>query len=292
MFFYFKQALNDMKENKFLNSLTIITITLSVLIVSAFTLFFVNAEKILSEWRDGVRIIAYLEENFQESGLSDLEDKIMSMYGVEKVVYVSKEKALELLKSQMKNQSFLFENLENNPLPASFEIYLLSSSHNWEGLENMASKIKLMRYIDDVEYGQAWIGKFSSVFNLLRFAGVSMGGLFFMVTVFIISNTIRLALYSRRKEIEIMRFVGAEDNFIKTPFYIEGLIQGAAGGVLGIFILFCTYLLFSSNIENDLSSYMINIRFLTIDITTGIILCSMLVGWLGCYISVKQFLKI
>ena len=112
-----------------------------------------------------------------------------------------------------------------------------------------------------------------------------------MAAILIVANTSRLVLYSRREEVEIMRLVGATDRFIKTPFYIEGLLQGAAGGILGLATLFITYVIISTNMDQSLTPGFFTIRFLSAWTFFGIILCSMFVGWLGCYISLKQFLK-
>ena len=118
-----------------------------------------------------------------------------------------------------------------------------------------------------------------------------MGMLFFVAAIFIVANTIRLVLYSRREEVEIMRLVGATDRFIKAPFYIEGLIQGIMGGIIGLGVLFLMFIAISSNMEQDISSGMISIRFLSPVILLGLLTGSMFVGWLGCYLSLKQFLK-
>jgi cell division transport system permease protein len=98
-------------------------------------------------------------------------------------------------------------------------------------------------------------------------------------------------LYSRREEVEIMRLVGATDRFIKAPFYIQGLIQGTFGGIIGITILFIAFMFISSSVDQGFSPGLFTIKFLSPGAFFGIILCSMFVGWLGCYISLKQFLK-
>jgi cell division transport system permease protein len=122
-------------------------------------------------------------------------------------------------------------------------------------------------------------------------AGYALGALFLMATIFFVANTIRLVLYSRREEVEIMRLVGAADGFIKMPFYIEGLIQGALGGIIGLAALFVIFLLISANVQQDFSADLFHIRFLPPSIFVAVIFSSMFVGWLGCYLSLKQYLK-
>ena len=289
---FYKKAIQDIKANRLLNSISIITIALSILIVSAFTLFFINACDIMNAWKQGIRIMAYLEPNASEGNLPDLKKKILGLYGVQDVRFISKQEALEQLQNQMKRQSSLLENLKENPLPDAFEVRMIASSHQVEKIELLATQIESLPFIADVEYGQAWLGRFNNIFNLFRLTGYAIGGLFFMAAVFIVANTIRLVFYSRREEVEIMRLVGATDGFIKAPFYMEGLILGASGGILGLGALFVAFMVISLNVEQDLSLGLLNIRFFSPWALWGILLGSMFVGWLGCYLSLKQFLKI
>ena len=291
MIFFFKRAIQDIRTNRFLNAVTIITIFLSILIVGAITLFFVNANDYMNSWKKGIRITAYLKPDIVESNLVDIKNKIQGLYGVDEAKFISKNEAMKRLREQMKRQSSLLNGLKENPLPDAFEIRLTGQFSNSERIENLAVQIESLPEIDDVEYGRRWIGRFVKLFELFRLTGYAMSGIFFIAAVFIVANTIRLVIYSRREEIEIMRLVGATDRFIKTPFYIEAIIQGALGGIIGLAALFVAYIYISTNIEQGLSSDLLHVGFLSLRLSGTIILCSMVVGWLGCFISLRQFLK-
>lgn len=291
MILFFKKAIQDIRTNSFLNAVTIITIALSILIVSTLVLFFLNTNDHMNSWKKGIRIIAYLKPGIVETNIVDIKNKIQKLYGVAEAGFISKEEAMKRLRGQMKRQSSLLDGLKENPLPDAFEIRLTGRSSNIENIERLAVQLESLPEIDEVEYGRKWIGRFVKLFELFRLTGHAMSGIFFIAAVFIVANTIRLVIYSRREEIEIMRLVGATDRFIKTPFYIEGVIQGALGGIIGLAILFAAFLYIATNIEYGLSSSLLHIRFFSLRLFCTIMLCSMLVGWLGCFISLRQFLK-
>jgi cell division transport system permease protein len=288
---FFKRAIDDIFKNRFLNIVTIITISLSILIISAFILFFINTSEIINSWKKGLRIMAYLLPGTDNADLADLKLAIQSLDNVDKLRFIPKQEALNQLKAQMKYQSSLFENLTENPLPDSFEIRMTASTESWQKIESLAAQIESLSQIEEVEYGQRWLGRFANLITLFRLAGYAMGALFFMAAIFIVANTIRLVIYARREEVEIMRLVGATDNFIKLPFYIVGLIQGALGAIIGQGLLFISFILISSNVEQGFFPGLFRFQFLSPLILSEILLGSMLVGWLGCYISLKQFLK-
>lgn len=288
---FFKRALKDFRNNRLLNLITLLTISLSILIVSAFILFFINTSEIMNFWKKGLRVMAYLKSDFPPSQLTALSGQIQTLPAVETVRFISKETALKQLKSQMKRQASLFENLDKNPLPDALEIQLNAKSQSWEKVEVLATQIEALDAVKEVEYGQRWLGRFTQIFNLFRLTGYTMCGIFFMAAVFIVANTIRLVIYSRRDEIEIMRLVGAAEHFIKIPFYFQGLMQGAAGAGIALAVLFMAYWSMASNIEQGFFSGLFNVRFLSPLMAALIILLSMLVGWLGSYISLKQYLK-
>ena len=288
---FFKRALDDIFKNRFLNLVTIITISLSILIASAFILFFVNTSEIIDSWKKGLRIMAYLKPGIDNNGLIKLKQTILALEDVDSLTFIPKQEALNRLKEQMKHQSSLFKNLTRNPLPDSIEIRMAAATESWQNIDTLAAQIEVLPPIEEVEYGQRWVGRFAQIISLFRLAGYAMGALFFMAAIFIVANTIRLVIYSRREEVEIMRLVGATDNFIKIPFYVEGIIQGALGAIIGLGLLFIAFMFVSSNVDRGFFPGLFRFHFLSPTILLAILVVSMLVGWLGCFISLKQYLK-
>ena len=291
LYFYFKKAIKDILDNRFLNVITVITIALSIMIASAFVLFFINADDVVNSWKKGIRIMAYLKPGLSEPVISAVEDRIDAIAGVAQTTFISKETALERLKKQMRHQASLFEDLTHNPLPDAIEIRMVPSRYESSEVESLARQIEGLVAVESVEYGQLWFRRFSNMISLFRLTGYALGGLFFMAAVFIVANTIRIVLYSRRDEIDIMRLVGAADGFIKAPFYIEGVILGGVGGMVGLCTLFIGFLVIAANVGQSFAGGFFQVRFLSFSSVTGIVVCSTLVGWLGCYLSLKQFMK-
>ena len=291
MTFYAQRAIKDILENRFLNAVTIITIALSVLIVSSFGLFFFNAQELFDAWKKGVRIMVYLEPGTTEAQRLDTRYRLQTIAGIQNIRFISKEDALNLMKTRMQRQASLLDNLRENPLPDAFEVTMATESNSPEKIEFLAQRIESLPSVTDVEYGQQWIERFANFFNLFKLVGYGMGTLFFMATVFIAANTIRLVLYSRREEIHIMRLVGATDRFIKIPFYLQGIIQGLSGGLIGVGVLFAAFSAVGSQFEQTLAAEMVAIRFFSPGICAAIVACGMLTGLLGSFFSLNQFTR-
>lgn len=289
---FYQRAIKDILENRFLTAVSVITISLSIMIAAAFALFFINAGDILNLWQKGIRMMVYLKPDTSEAGRLDTKYRLQSIAGVQEARFISRQEAIEKLKTQMQNHASLLDNLKDNPLPDAFEVYLESSARNSDELAFLSERIAALPTVDEVEYGQQWIHRFTNIINLFRLAGYGIGALFFLATVFIVANTIRLVLYSRRAEIEIMRLVGATDRFIKIPFYLQGMIQGGLGTLIGLAVLFVGYISLTSHFSNNLSTGLISIRFFSETICAVILLGGIIVGWLGCWVSLKQFMKI
>lgn len=291
MMLYFRKALADIADNRFLTAVTVATIALSILISSIFALFVVNTNALMDSWKSGLRLMAYLRPDVPPADLPGIASAIRGSYGVDDAVFISKDRALATLRAQMKHQASLLDDLETNPLPDAFEVRMIPSAQTLEKIERLAGRLQALNGVEEVEYGQRWLGRFTDIFDLISFAGYGLGCLFFMAAVFFVANTLRLVLYNRREEVDIMRLVGAEDRFIKMPFYIQGIVHGLLGGLLGIGALLIIHLAVASNVDRGLLPAAFEIRFLPAEVLAGILLSAMFIGWLGCYVSLKQYLK-
>ncbi|MDJ0874659.1 MAG: permease-like cell division protein FtsX [Desulfobacterales bacterium] len=289
---HLKRALQDIRQNRLLNAVTISTIALSILIVSAAFLFFLNTTDMLEAWRRGIRIMVYLESDLDKAQRHAIETRIRKLYGVQAARFIPKETALEQLRAQMQRQSAILDGLDQNPLPDAFEVQMIPTASTWEKAEELARSLEAVAGVSDVEYGQRWVERFVTLFNLFRLTSYAMGGLFFIASVFIVGNTVRLILYSRRQEVEIMRLVGATERFILAPFYFQSMIQGALGGVCGLVALFIMFMLIQSKIQSVSVTGLVNLRFLSPGLLLTVVTASTLVGWLGCHLSLKQYLKV
>ena len=238
-----------------------------------------------------IRIMVYLKDGSTEAQSQDTTYLIQGFDGVQKVEFISRAQALSEFKTQLKHQASLLDGLRENPLPDSFEVELKKGAVRLNQIESIADQITRMPAVESVEYGQQWMERFASLLNLFRFAGMILGGIFFIASGLIVANTARLVLYSRRDEVEIMRLVGATDLFIKVPFYIEGMIQGAFGGGIGLLAVYAAYMFMSSKLTSDMVSGFWRIHFLSIESIGIIISCSIGIGLIGCFLSMKQFFR-
>ena len=288
---FVRNAMSDIRSNRFMNFITIITIALSILMVSLFLLFFENTGRAIEAWNQGGRAVVYLSDGFDPAQLPELKSQIQALGGVDEMRFLPKAQALAKLKVEMAGQTTFLESLERNPLPHALEIRMARHGE-LEQMAELAHGISALEWVDSVEYGQGWLGKFLRVFNLFKATGYVICSLFLLIALFITSNTVRLAFHSRQTEVEIMRLVGATEGFIKAPFYVEGLLQGFFGGLLGLMILLSAYTTLASGVGHALASYVyLDIRFLSVKAMALVIVTSTFLGWFGCYLSLKQILK-
>jgi len=287
----FRRGLADFFNYRYLHGICLATIALSVFVISAFGLFLMNASEMMESWKRGIRIIAYLERDADAAAREDLIDGIRSYEGVGDVAHVGGDEAFEWLKSEIGRQTALLEGLSENPLPDSIEVSLSADIGGGEAISELAEKIAALPEVGEVEYARQWLERFDGIYNLFRLTGMVLIGLIGAAVVLIVANTIRLILYSRIEEIRITRIIGADDTFIKYPLYMEGAMLGLAGGAAGLLLLYGAYGATVPQLESAGLLVYFDVRFLPWRTALGILSASMIIGWLGCYLSIRRFLK-
>jgi cell division transport system permease protein len=292
--YFFRQARQNLNQNPWMNAITLGTITLSFLILGVFLVIFLNAKGLMEEWGSRIRVTAYLTDSVSIGGVNRLQEKIRDFREVREVRYRSKDEALKALEERLHGRQGLLKGLPRNPLPASLEIQLKPEYQNSFGVQRLVEKLRGAPEVEDLQFGAEWVERFSAFMELLEVLGLGLGGLFFLATIFVISNTIRLNIFARREEIEIMRFVGATGLFIRAPFYVEGILQGFMGACLALAILFAFFQLFSTKVYDPLKDLLGNfpVHFLTVEQMTAMALGGLALGLLGTQVSVGRYLRV
>ncbi len=292
--YFFRQAWQNLTQNPWLNAITLGTITLSFLILGLFLVIFLNTKGLMEAWGSRIRVTAYLAGSVNQDQITRLREKIRGFEEVQEVSYRSKDEALKVLEEKMPERKELLRGLPRNPLPASLEIRLRGEYQNSEGVQSLVKKLRGTPAIEDLQYGSDWLDRFSAFMALLKILGWSLGGLLLLATIFVISNTIRLNIFARREEIEIMRSVGATGLFIRAPFYLEGILQGLLGAVFALAMLFAFFQLFLSKVYEPLKSLLGNFpaQFLNSEQMAAVALGGVILGLLGTQVSVGRYLRV
>ena len=166
MHYYIKRAAQDLLKNGVLNTLSILTISLAILITSAFVLFFVNTTHFFNLWKSGLKVMVYLQPNLTSDRLSQLHANLERMPNIEEVSFISKDEALLQLKQQMEGQSSLFANLDQNPLPDAFELRVQAESLRGDDVDRIVAEIESHQDVETVEYGRQWLDRFTAIYDM------------------------------------------------------------------------------------------------------------------------------
>ncbi len=287
-----KELLEGLKTNKEGFLITTLTTAISMAILGIFLIVFFNLHEMVGKWREKFQIVVYLNDDIPKKELNNLKSFLKSRQEIEKFLFISKEEALVKFKKRLNNLKTIMDNLDNNPLPASFELKFKKKHRNFETIKTIAADLKKFKGVEDLEYGEIWLERLETILFFLKFIVIAIGGFICLGIIFIISNTIKLSLYSRKDEIEIMQLVGATDWFIKRPFLLQGMIQGLLGAFLSLAILYGFYLAFIINLQT--SDFFVGYQsflFIPPSILGCMIALGLLIGCAGSYISLRKFLN-
>jgi cell division transport system permease protein len=235
--YFFEEALQSLWRSRLIGVLSVGTIAVSLFVVGAFLAVASSLGDVVERWTKKVQVTFYLEDNLEERIRRSLEDRLKEDPAVDSVELVTRAEALERFKGLFKDLEALPEDLGQNPFPASLEVTLRPSHHSKEEVVRLVQAYEEAPGVEEAQYDLLWIERLATAARLVRGTGALLGGILVLAGVFTISNVIRLTIYARQDELDIMRLVGATRAYVKGPFVVEGMLQGGLGGLLALGLL-------------------------------------------------------
>ena len=289
--YFIVDALKSIKRNITVSFAAMLTVLVTFFVLGTFTLVGLNFNKTIEDVADKIEIKVYLQDDIKLVNQREVEIKLSEQEGVKAVTYESKDEAFTKLKKDLKGNSGMLEgySLENNPLASSYIVTLEDASYAGD----VSKAVEDMTGVESITNQQELIEKISNVVDFVQILGVILFFVFIGVSIFLIMNTIKLAVYSRRREVGIMKFVGATDWFIRWPFVIEGMIIGVVGSLLATAILYFIYRgVFGFIASNLLIANLVPVSFVLTTLLGGFLLGGIVVGAIGSIAALRKFLVV
>ncbi|MCI7029303.1 MAG: permease-like cell division protein FtsX [Clostridium sp.] len=289
--YFIVDALKSIKRNITVSFAAMLTVLVTFFVLGTFTLVGLNFNKTIEDVADKIEIKVYLQDDIKLVNQREVEIKLAEQEGVKAVTYESKDEAFTKLKKDLEGNSGMLEgySLENNPLASSYIVTLEDASYAGD----VSKAVEDMTGVESITNQQELIEKISNVVDFVQILGVVLFFVFIGVSIFLIMNTIKLAVYSRRREVGIMKFVGATDWFIRWPFVIEGMIIGAVGSLLATAILYFIYRgVFGFIASNLLIANLVPVSFVLTTLLGGFLLGGIVVGAIGSIAALRKFLVV
>jgi len=286
---HLRESLKSLARNGWMTFASVSAVTVTLLLVGVFTALMLNMNKVATDIEQDVEMNVYIELEADEVSINSLEQQIVELSGVESVEYASKEQELASLVESFGEEMALFE--QNNPLRDKFIVKAVDPRQT----ERLATQITGIENIAAVEYGKGKIDQLFETLEISRNVGaVLIFGLLF-TAMFLISNTIKITIVARRREIEIMKLVGASNWFVRIPFVFEGIWLGIIGSILPITIVSVLYYNVYEFMQPRLQNSYIQILEFTpfiYQINALILLMGVVIGIWGSFMSVRKFLRV
>ena len=287
-----RQSFAQIGRNKGVNVAAVLAITAMMLILGIFFVAFVNVDLFANVISQDYNVVnVYLTDGNDQAANDNIKSQLENVRGVENIEYKSKADALKTMKERWGSNGYLLDNLDENPLPDSFMVYVKDK----KAADQVAKSAKTLSGVDDVNYYQDTIAKLARATRFIRNASVVVMVFLIVVSVIIVANTIKLTVFNRSKEIGIMKYLGATDWFVRGPFLLEGIILGFVSAAIASGLMYLLYGQITSLVGQDLmrifsflvvpSSYLIpNLMAIFAALGIGI-------GTFGSIISIRRFLQ-
>lgn len=235
--YFFTEAFLSLWRGRRASGLSVLTITIGLFVLGVFLVATANLQMLVSRWSSAAEFSVYLRDTASDAEKAAIARAARAHPSVAAVEAVTKPEALQRFTRDFPDLAAAAKASPNNPFPASFEIRLASARTDTAAVERLARTLGAMPGVTDVRYDRRWLDRLASVAGAIRWMGLALSAVLILAAALTIANVVRLALASRRDEVEIMELVGAPIAFIRGPFICEGILQGAIGGVLALVAL-------------------------------------------------------
>ena len=289
--YFVSDAFRSLKRNKTISIASIITVFITFIVLGVFSLVAQNANLAISGVEDKIEIAVYLDDDISLDNQKEIQVKLAEQDGVKDVTYLSKEEAYNDFKESTEDNEGMLQGytLESNPFPASFVVKIDDSSK----IDDIASAVEDMDGVEEVKNQQDLVSSISAFVKGIRYVGTILFVILVAVSIFLIMNTTKLTVYSRRREVGIMKFVGATDWFIRWPFIIEGIVIGFFGALFAILAIFGLYKYIISIVSSKmLIAQVVNISYVYTTMLWEFLLGGIVIGGIASYGALRKFLKV
>ncbi|PWA12613.1 cell division protein FtsX [Pueribacillus theae] len=287
-----REGVKNLFRNGWMTFASISAVTVTLLLSGVFLILLLNMNAIASQVEDDVEVRVYIDRSAENDQKNMLKDQIESLPEVAEVTYIPKEQGLENLIQSLGDEGKAFESLKDeNPLRDVFAI----KTKEPQDTITVANQAEDFDFVEEVQYGKGTVERLFKILEVSRNIGVVLIiGLLF-TALFLIANTIKLTIISRRKEIEIMKLVGATNAFIRWPFFVEGLLLGLLGSIIPIVVLIFGYDFIYNEFNDKLKTlfiHMLPVHPFVTQVSVILAVIGIFIGIWGSLTSIRKFLKV
>jgi cell division transport system permease protein len=294
--FFLAEAIRSIRSNVAVSIAATVTVLIAVFILGAFIPSFLYVQSSVDSQKERVDIRAYISDSAKVAQVNELQDELVVLQQqglVREFTYINKDQALQELRDRLKDPS-ITEYLSTNPIPANFRIKPTQAERADEVVQRLSSQPAIDPGLG-VKYGEETTDKLLTVARFIQWAGLALITILLVASILLIGNTIRLSIFARRREVEVMKLVGATNWFIRWPFVIEGIICGLVGAVLSVALLWAVKVGVVDQWIEDADSALTRDQATTIGFTQlGLVLIAAgaVVGAIGRGITLRRFLRV
>lgn len=286
-----RQALQQIWRNKGMSTASVFAITAMLLILGLFFVITVNINLFTEMLKNNYNEVeVFLSDDVKKSDAEDIMKKIDAEPGVKSSTYRSKTEAMKIMKARWGENSYLLDSLGDNPLPSSIVVTVDSMST----ADNVIKMVKGTDGVEDVKYYQETVKKLTKITNFLKLAAMIIMVFLIIVSIVVVSNTIKLTVFARAKEIEIMKYIGATNWFIRGPFLIEGILIGVISSAVSAVATFFIYReiisLVGKQFMTIMSSPLVPAGYLSVNLILIFLAIGVSIGACGSIVSMRKFL--